>query len=70
MSNVTIMEAMPCEDVCDFAIRMIQRAKVDGSTVLGEFNQYTLEASPSSSQADVLKPFDEHQRRSYFVGDR
>lgn len=60
-----IMEAKPCEDVSAFAARMVVKAWQTGGVVLGEFNQYTLEARPGMTRQQVLKPWDDAQRASY-----
>lgn len=64
-SNLDVMEASPCEDVDRFAARMLVRAYETGCTVLGEHNEHTLEARPGMTTKDILKPWNEAQRRSY-----
>ncbi len=59
-----IMTAKPCEDVRDFARRMLVEAYTRNCPVLGEHNQHTLEARPGMLSADVLRTWDDAQRRS------
>ncbi len=61
-----IVEAEPGQHVADFASEMVALAYRLNMPILGEFNQYTLEARPGMTTEDVLKPWNEDQRRSYF----
>ena len=65
-----VVEANPCEDVEAFAARMVARAWDGQCTVLGEFNQHTLEARPGMTRAQVMKPWSDATQASYFGGDR
>lgn len=56
--------------VLAFATDLVRLAWTHDTTILGEFNQHTLEARPGMTVSDVLTPFNEWQRRSYFGGDR
>ncbi len=60
-----IMQAKPCEEVHQFARRMVVEAYSRNCAVLGEHNQHTLEARPGMRSEDVLRPWNEAQRRSY-----
>jgi len=61
-----LMTANPCEDVHEFAKRMIVEAYITNGVVLGEFNQHTFEVRPGSMIEDVIRPYDEWAQRSYF----
>jgi hypothetical protein len=68
--DFTIARAEAGEHVRDFAKRMLLMARAVNGIVLGEFNQYTLEAQPCSTLDGVTMSWDEAHRRSYFGGDR
>lgn len=61
-----IMVARPCQDISDFAAEMVRRAWLENDAVLGEFNQFTLEARPGMTRDQVMRDWDDAQRRSYF----
>lgn len=61
-----IMQAEPGQPIWRFADELIARAWATNDVVLGEFNQHTLEARVGMTREDVLRQWDEAQRRSYF----
>lgn len=65
-----ILEAKPGEQITTFATRLLVQALRVKETVYGEFNQHTLEAKPGMTRAEILKPWNDAQRVSYFGGDR
>ena len=66
MPEFEILEARTCEDVEAFAARMVVLSWTSNRIVLGEFNSFTLECRPGMTREDVMKPWAEAQRRSYF----
>lgn len=66
MPEFEILEARTCEDVEAFAARMVVLSWTSNRIVLGEFNSFTFEARPGMTREDVMKPWAEAQRRSYF----
>ena len=61
-----IVEAKPCQSISDFAAELVMTAWRANDTVLGEFNQYTLEARPGMTREQVMHDWNEAQKRSYF----
>lgn len=60
-----LLEAKPCESIEAFAARMVAYSWEIMGTVLGEFNQHTLECRPGMTREQVMKPWDDAQRASY-----
>lgn len=65
MSDFIVMKADPGEQVSSFAARMVSAALRKNQLILGEFNQHTFEARPGSKLSEVLKPWEDAQRKSY-----
>lgn len=68
--RITIMEATACETVEHFAARMVVEAYRVGGVILGEHNEHTLEARRGMTTDEVLKPWSDALRASYFGADR
>lgn len=64
-----MIEARPCQLIHSFAAELVALAWQSNSTVYGRFNQHVLEAKPGMSREQVVKPWDDAQRQSYF-GER
>lgn len=61
-----IVEAEPGQNIADFAAELVTIAWQRNDTILGEFNQYTLEARPGMTREDVMRAWNKDQRDSYF----
>lgn len=61
-----IVKAVPGEDVTAFAKRLLTEAWVHGQTVYGEFNLYTFEARPGSTIPEIMAPYLDATRKSFF----
>jgi hypothetical protein len=64
--GVILMRARPCQEITSFAAEMVAQAYLRNRAVYGRFNQHTLVARPGMTRRDVMKPWDDAARRSYF----
>ncbi len=62
---MNLVEAEPGQNVYDFAAELLVLAYCRNGAVRGQFNQHVLEARPGMMREQVLKPWDDFQRRSY-----
>lgn len=59
-------QAQPMQTVESFAGELLVAAYLANGEVSGQFNQFVLVARPGMRRKDVMKPFDDGQRASYF----
>ena len=59
------VEAQPCQTIDQFAAELVVIAWRENAVVLGRFNQHILVATPGMTREQVMKPWNDYQRRSY-----
>ena len=65
MKRLLFVQASPGQSVHDFADQMLEIADALDYAVHGTFNQYHLTAARGMFREQVIKPWDDAQRRSY-----
>jgi hypothetical protein len=60
------IEAEGGQDICSFVKQLVAVARRTGLRTAGAFNEHTLIADPSSTEASVFEQWDAPVRRSYF----